>query len=485
MAPGRLFQDDAQSVDWTQDGKDPKSRTTETLDSMPSYDSSLDTIHGTVSSQEGEKGTTEGKSSSTDGVVIAVKLFHGMRNLRYGGHPSRRLLAHEVEPQIIESMGLDYIKPEDRPREDTLHDINEKLLLAYKNGHIETKEYESEQPIYEVGVRVDRYGWIGKDAINLKRTQGEQILIHKQTEREMKWRKMDQAWTTFYTPKGPTAKLRDRTYKGMPDSYRATMWKRFLHINPPKTEESMGPAAGGKGSVCGLPDDESDSAYMKIVGIYNKLKEHLVECSSLHQIDLDVNRTLRDHIMFRDRHCIKQQQLFYVLGCYSLYRPDVGYVQGMSGIAAFLLMFMNEEQAFMGLDRLFTSPKYELKNLYAEGFPRLIEMYDIFRVMLRVKLPDLWKLFESPRDFPVDERVYSTKWFLQIFQDRLPNYSVLRMWDIFLMEGYRTVPCAALAIMQMHKARLFQIDADPNEEIMDYLQYGLQDESTNTDALLR
>ena len=32
------------------------------------------------------------------------------------------------------------------------------------------------------------------------------------------------------------------------------------------------------------------------------------------QIDLDVNRTYRDHIMFRERYGIKQKELFHVLG---------------------------------------------------------------------------------------------------------------------------------------------------------------------------
>lgn len=32
------------------------------------------------------------------------------------------------------------------------------------------------------------------------------------------------------------------------------------------------------------------------------------------QIDLDVNRTYRDHTMFRKRYDEKQQQLFHVLG---------------------------------------------------------------------------------------------------------------------------------------------------------------------------
>jgi len=39
----------------------------------------------------------------------------------------------------------------------------------------------------------------------------------------------------------------------------------------------------------------------------------------------------------------RQQALFHVLAAYSMYNTDVGYCQGMSQIAALLLMYFNEE----------------------------------------------------------------------------------------------------------------------------------------------
>jgi len=39
----------------------------------------------------------------------------------------------------------------------------------------------------------------------------------------------------------------------------------------------------------------------------------------------------------------RQQALFHVLAAYSMYNTEVGYCQGMSEIAALLLMYMNEE----------------------------------------------------------------------------------------------------------------------------------------------
>ena len=44
------------------------------------------------------------------------------------------------------------------------------------------------------------------------------------------------------------------------------------------------------------------------------------------QIDLDVNRTYRDHIMFRERYNIKQKDLFHVLTAYSMYNTEVMFI---------------------------------------------------------------------------------------------------------------------------------------------------------------
>ena len=48
----------------------------------------------------------------------------------------------------------------------------------------------------------------------------------------------------------------------------------------------------------------------------------------LFQIDLDVNRTYRDHRDFRKRYNQTQKSLFYVLAAYSVYNTEVGYCQG-------------------------------------------------------------------------------------------------------------------------------------------------------------
>ena len=65
--------------------------------------------------------------------------------------------------------------------------------------------------------------------------------------------------------------------------------------------------------------------------------------------------------MFRERYNGRQRALFHVLAAYSMYNTEVGYCQGMSQIAAILLMYLNEEEdVFWALSQLMAHPKYAM-----------------------------------------------------------------------------------------------------------------------------
>uniref|UniRef100_A0A8C8RYS7 Rab-GAP TBC domain-containing protein n=1 Tax=Pelusios castaneus TaxID=367368 RepID=A0A8C8RYS7_9SAUR len=107
-----------------------------------------------------------------------------------------------------------------------------------------------------------------------------------------------------------------RVYKGIPLQVRGQVWSLLLDIEKVKVENE---------------------------GKYEKMKEQARSFSSeIKQIDLDVNRTFRNHIMFRDRY------------------GEVSYCQGMSQIAAILLMYLNEEDAFWALAQLLTNQRHAM-----------------------------------------------------------------------------------------------------------------------------
>lgn len=79
-------------------------------------------------------------------------------------------------------------------------------------------------------------------------------------------------------------------------------------------------------------------------GVYETMLNYARQYGDhVRQVDLDVNRTYRDHVMFRERFNTKQVSLFNVLIAYSVYNSEVNYCQGMSQVAALLLMYMTDE----------------------------------------------------------------------------------------------------------------------------------------------
>jgi hypothetical protein len=189
----------------------------------------------------------------------------------------------------------------------------------------------------------------------------EAYMRRKEIEREEKWRKMarvvskrlDGGGTQFDFDTG-SPKLIERTWKGIPDRWRATAWHAFLSASAKKSKDS-------------LSDKE----------LIETFHEHQTESSPDDvQIDIDVPRTISSHIMFRRRYRGGQRLLFRVLHAMSLHFPSTGYVQGMAALAATLLAYYDEENAFVMLVRL-----WELRGLdklYQSGFEGLMEALDDF-----------------------------------------------------------------------------------------------------------
>ncbi|NXW86849.1 US6NL protein, partial [Alopecoenas beccarii] len=186
--------------------------------------------------------------------------------------------------------------------------------------------------------------------------------------------------------------------------------------------------------------------------------------SEIKQIDLDVNRTFRNHIMFRDRYGVKQQALFHVLSAYSVYNTEVSYCQGMSQIAAILLMYLNEEDAFWALAQLLTNQRHAMHGFFIPGFPKLQRFQAHHEQILSKLFPKLKKHMDKEQ---MTTGIYTTKWFLQCFIDRTPFTLTLRLWDIYILEGERVLTAMAYTILKLHKKRLLKMAL---EDLREFLQ---------------
>ncbi|KAF2426219.1 RabGAP/TBC [Tothia fuscella] len=238
----------------------------------------------------------------------------------------------------------------------------------------------------------------------------------KEWQREEKWRKMGKVshrstkgggMQFDFDPRDP--KVISRTWKGIPDKWRASAWYSFL-------------AASAKQNRACQTEEE-------LVEIFHELQEE--NSADDGQIDCDVPRTINKHIMFRTRYRGGQRLLFRVLHAMSLYFPDTRYVQGMGPLAATLLCYYDEEQAFVMMVRLWQLRG--LERIYESGFPGLAEALQEFE--------DHWldtdvrKKLVSFKEMDLTSSTYGTRWYLTLFNYSIPFPAQLRVWDCFMLLG--------------------------------------------------
>lgn len=158
-------------------------------------------------------------------------------------------------------------------------------------------------------------------------------------------------------------KFEPRLAKGIPDCLRSKVWELF---------------AEGHALATGPPLPVFKDLYMRVSGFER-------------QIDLDIERTLRDHVLFKIRFSSAQVSLFKILVAYSNLDPSVGYCQGMSTVAAFVLLYFEEETAFRVFVRVFQRAR--LRQLYMVGFGLLFETFFIHERLMEKFLPIIHNKF--------------------------------------------------------------------------------------------
>mmetsp|Transcript_27678 Transcript_27678/g.44282 ORF Transcript_27678/g.44282 Transcript_27678/m.44282 type:complete len:857 (+) Transcript_27678:523-3093(+) len=141
-----------------------------------------------------------------------------------------------------------------------------------------------------------------------------------------------------------------------------------------------------------------------------------------------------------------------VLKAFACYRPDLGYVQGMSYLAAVLCMnTKNEYTAFQCLVNLLM--KGHLFAFYRLDRVLIYKYYDIFEKAMQEN-SSISGIGVALKDQGVHPHLYLFNWFQTLFQKVLPLRIASRILDCFIFEGTTFVVKIALAIVKLFKKNL-------------------------------
>ncbi|KAM4573760.1 uncharacterized protein PAE49_008494 [Odontesthes bonariensis] len=262
---------------------------------------------------------------------------------------------------------------------------------------------------------------------------------------------------------------------GIPPSLRGRVWKCLLNIDGLREtsdfnyqtclSEVRGPLVdlgvseyGILSAITTLSETQND------LGLNQQQPSNCSEpCYSVdditlfRQIALDLQRSFPTHrsLMGESPEAIEgQAKLFRVLIAYAKYNPQVGYSQGMSYIAAVLLMQLGEEEAFWALTALLDKSKY-LAELFDLSLTKVQHQVKVFEQFLKHRKPQLSKHLESVGVLSVH---FVMPWFLTLFTS-LPCWdSVLAVWDLIILHGLPAVVRTALTIIQLLEPRLMDLN---------------------------
>ncbi|XP_029933234.1 TBC1 domain family member 12-like [Myripristis murdjan] len=174
--------------------------------------------------------------------------------------------------------------------------------------------------------------------------------------------------------------------------------------------------------------------------------------SSLQLITLDISRTFPSLCVFQKGgpyHDLLQS----ILGAYACYRPDVGYVQGMSFIAAVLILNMDEVDAFVCFSNLINKPCQMA--FFRVDHQLMLRYFGAFEVFFEESLPRLFLHFQS---FSLTPDLYLIDWIFSLYTKPLPLDVACRVWDVFCRDGEEFLFRTGLGILRLHQDVLLHMD---------------------------
>ena len=305
-----------------------------------------------------------------------------------------------IEVELIEKKLLESIRNSEKID-------NDKIQLAESIGFKENPDKI---------IDTDEFGFF-KDSKDTKKEEKDALLNNARVE---KWNCMLSDYEDFY--KNHFSKLKQRVRKGIPDSLRGYAWQKIINV---------------------------DEFYQK--DLYEKISEEEFDKNVEQVIIKDIDRTFPQCSFFKEKYGGGQRQLYKVLVNYSKYNKSVGYVQGMGFIAALLLTYMDEERTFFMMHTLMK--KRDLESLYLPGFPGLNKK--LF-VLLNLEKKYLPKVYNVLKKFDVIPFSYASEWFLCIFSRNLKFNSLVRIFDTFILEGYKVIYRFSLAFLKLKEQKIIE-----------------------------
>ncbi|XP_045081177.1 TBC1 domain family member 14-like isoform X3 [Coregonus clupeaformis] len=259
-------------------------------------------------------------------------------------------------------------------------------------------------------------------------------------------------WSTMCTSR----RVRELWWQGVPPSVRGKVWSLAVGNELNITHELYNIClARARDKWKSMPTTPPTEPVTEDAGSSLADRE-----ASLELIKLDISRTF-PHL------CIFQQGgpyydvLHSVLGAYTCYRPDVGYVQGMSFIAAVLILNLDTADAFIAFANLLNKPCQMA--FFRVDHSLMLTYFAAFEVFFEENLP---KLFAHFKENNLTPDIYLIDWIFTLYSKSLPLDLACRVWDVFCRDGDEFLFRVALGILRLYEDVLTRMDFIHNAQFL-------------------
>ena len=261
-------------------------------------------------------------------------------------------------------------------------------------------------------------------------------------------------WTKMKNNKN----LKKYFYEGIPNVIRGKIWslcignkfsitREYYDIEAKKSIQLLMKLE--KNSLKKNQTEESElssSISLTTKKIYSKyIKQTLDKEKSINLIDLDIERTFPYMGVFKQDSPLGEN-LREILRIFVVARPDIGYVQGLSYIAATLLLQMDKFQAFVCFMNIILSPN--ILPFYLLDEKNIKKRLDLFNDIFKINLPELFEHFKENEIMPEH---YLLEWIMTLYTRNVFIDLSFRIWDIYMIEGIICLYKTAVVIFSIHQ----------------------------------
>jgi hypothetical protein len=383
-------------------------------------------------SREGSEALISPPSSLSREGIIPVAGIHGVGSSYSDCSTPPEDVTH-TKPDLVSSTSAPELVPPSLMSKESAAQRSESAKRVFSERLLYSPSYTSASPH-----KIDRYGFLTEDSryevmSGNKTVQSKRARVVLEYQRTEKWVVMLKHFDTF-RQRHPH-QLKRRIRKGIPESLRGQVWMAI---------------SGAADKRRGKPD-----LYKELLDL--GAKTHTEHTCAGGTIDRDLSRTFPTHLLYSESGGYGQVLLQRVLVAYALHNKEIGYCQGMNYVAGVLLCYMADEDAFWVLKTLMDDDAHTLRKVFNTSLEKVHICLFQMRGLLDVFLPRLAKHMEAET---VDVAVYCTEWFVTIYTRSFPFDLVLRVWDVFIAEGWKIVFRVAIALLKVYEQHLLSCDME-------------------------